>query len=326
MRERLCFPADVNRSGRGTVNGMVPDLRFVLGAILAIAVLAVAGLGLATSVQLMQEAQLNPVEDARSLAFAGHPEWNQFYDPAGARRFEGLADDTEGPLAKGQPEAPTEAAPTAPSKIVETGSQERTASVPGHRPEPDIAPVVAPVMTEDQVADKAPVAEPARTDSPPAAQSEVKTPDLLAEPAGGPPPDASSTPGSGAPAEQVASAPAALPGPPLRDPPEETQEETRLETPRPAQEPSSAQPRAAAEPPELSPPTPRARPKARFHRRVARARPRSVTPPSPQPVQNSGWPPAAAPSSSWPGYDNQFTGAAAKKTGTPAKTLAARPQ
>jgi hypothetical protein len=322
--------SDVNRrSGRGTVNGMVPDLRFVLGAVLALAVLAVAGLGLATSVQLMQEAQLNPVEDARSLAFAGHPEWNQFYDPAGARRFAGLADNTDGPVAQERPEAAAEAAPIAPPEIVETDPPERTASIPGHGPEADLAPVVAPVATEDQVPEKAPMAEPARTDSPPAAPSEVKPPALVAEPAGGPTPGASVAPDSGAPpAEQVASAPAAAPGPPLpRDPPEEPQAETRLETPTPAQKPASALPQATAEsPPELSPPTPRARPKVRFHRKVARARPRGVIPPTPQPLQNSGWPPAAAPSSSWPGYDNQFTGATAKKTATPARTLAAHPQ
>src|SRR3984893_2467901 len=84
---------------RGTVNGMLPDFRFVLGAILAISMLAVAGLGLVTSVRLLHEAQMNPREDQRSLAFAGHAEWNQFYDPDGARRFEGLAGKTEGPLA-----------------------------------------------------------------------------------------------------------------------------------------------------------------------------------------------------------------------------------
>src|SRR6202163_1583644 len=82
---------------RGTVNGMLPDLRFVLGAILAIALLGVTGLGLVTSVRLAQEARISPIEDARSLAFAGHGQWNQFYDPDGARRFEGLAGPTQGP-------------------------------------------------------------------------------------------------------------------------------------------------------------------------------------------------------------------------------------
>ena len=87
---------------------MLPDFRFVLGAILAISMLAVAGLGLVTSVRLLHEAQMNPREDQRSLAFAGHAEWNQFYDPDAARRFEGLGKMTETPLAETRIETPAE--------------------------------------------------------------------------------------------------------------------------------------------------------------------------------------------------------------------------
>ena len=43
--------------------------------------LAVAGLGVVTSVALMREAHIAPVEDSRSLAYAGPVTWNEFYDP-----------------------------------------------------------------------------------------------------------------------------------------------------------------------------------------------------------------------------------------------------
>jgi hypothetical protein len=102
---------------RGMVNGMFPDFRFVLGASLAIAVLAVGALGLVTSIQLAREARMAPLEDARSLAFAGHAEWNQFYDPDSARRFEGLAGKTEAPLAEARHETPAETSVAAPPVI-----------------------------------------------------------------------------------------------------------------------------------------------------------------------------------------------------------------
>ena len=79
---------------------MLPDFRFVLGAILALTMLAVGGLGLVTSVRLVREAHMAPLYESRSLAFAGHAEWNQFYDPESARRLEGLTGNTEAPIAE----------------------------------------------------------------------------------------------------------------------------------------------------------------------------------------------------------------------------------
>jgi hypothetical protein len=287
---------------RGTVNGMLPDFRFVLGAILAIAVLAVAGLGLMTSVQLVHEARMNPIENARSLAFAGHPEWNQFYEPEGARRFQGLAGKTEGPVAEAGLEnaaetagiAPPVVAPPmiAPPTIELLGTEERMASLPAHRLDPIIAPAIAPVMADDTPDTPA-------TDPPPAAET----------------PAAPDTTSVAPPAARVADAPATWPGP---DHLEETQTPTREPTPAPAQ------PQAAKDPPQNAAlPTPRARPQAPFRRAVARAHIR-VAPVRQQPPQNSGFPGTYTP---WPGYETQFTGATAKKnTGKPTGTLASRPQ
>jgi hypothetical protein len=289
------------------VNGMLPDFRFVLGAILAISMLAVAGLGLVTSVRLLHEAQMSPREDQRTLAFAGHAEWNQFYDPDGARRFEGLAGKTEGPLAQARLETPAEPSAIAPPVIAPVSPEERTASIPPSRVDSDIAP--------NPAEDRTPEADPPHADPAQSAEIAAATIAAPAEPAVGPPaPEVPGTNGSGAPpAERVASAPTVSPGP-------DFSQETRT----PAQE--SAQPRAAGDlSPRLAPPLPLARPKVRFRKKVARVHIRSVRVVSQQPGQNSGFPPTSAP---WPGYDDKFTGATTtqKSTGKLTGTLSNRPQ
>ena len=152
---------------RGTVNRMLPDFRFVLGAILAITLLAVAGLGLVASVRLVQEARINPIEDARSLAFAGHAQWNQFYDPEGARRFEDLAG--KAPATEARLETPAETAQMAPpvaappAAVPHEAPQEETASLPAHQPDPVIGAVDAPSIADDKPpASDPPPADPAQ--------------------------------------------------------------------------------------------------------------------------------------------------------------------
>jgi hypothetical protein len=284
---------------------MLPDFRFVLGAILAISMLAVAGLGLVTSVRLMHEAQMNPREDQRSLAFAGHAEWNQFYDPDGARRFEGLAAKTEDPLAQARLETPAEPPVIAPQVIAPVNLEEQTASIPRGRVDPDIAPVPA--------GDRA--ADPPHADPPQSAETAAVTIAAPAEPEmGAPAPDVPGRNGSGAPAaERVASAPTTSPGPDLS-------QEIRT----PAQEP--AQPRVSGDPtPKLAPPIPPARPKVHFRKRAARVHLRRVGVASQQPRQSPGFPSTNAP---WPGYDDKFTGATTtkKSTGQLTGTLSNRPQ
>jgi hypothetical protein len=286
---------------RGTVNGMLPDFRFVLGATLAIALLAVAGLGLVTSVQLVREARLVPIEDARTLAFAGHTEWNQFYDPDGARRFEGLAGKTEGPVAPARLEAPAETSAIAPiiaPMIAPLDRAERTTDIP--------PPGLDPDLTHEDITHERTL----ELDPPPVAETPagVTIAAAPAETAAVPAPDApvatvSPTP----PAERVASAPTTSPGPDL-----ETQAPT--------------QPQAGADPlPVSAPPTPRARPKAHFRKRIARVHFRRVAPTSQQTWPNVGIPTTDAP---WPGYDNQLTGATTpkKSTGKLTGTLSNRPQ
>jgi hypothetical protein len=277
---------------------MLPDFRFVLGAILAIALLAVAGLGLVTSVQLVHEARLVPLEDSRTLAFAGHAEWNQFYDPDGARRFEGLAGKTEGPAQLETPAETPVIAPTIALLIAPSDPEARTAGIPPSGLEADLA-------HEDITQDKTPQTAPPPMAETPAAVTVAAAP---AEAAGAPAPDAPGTTASGTPpAERLASAPATSSGPDL---------ETLAPT----------QPQAAGDPlPDLAPPTPRARPKIHLRRRIARAHFRRVVPTTQQTWPNSGFPTTEAP---WPGYDTQFTGTTTpkKSTGKLTGTLSNRPQ
>jgi hypothetical protein len=292
---------------------MLPDFRFALGALLAIALIAVAGLGLVTSVRLAREARIGPLDDSRSLAYAGHAEWNQFYDPDGARRFEGLAGKTEAPVAETPRATPVEALAveppaTAPAEPAPAAPEERTASIDRH--EPETAPVIGPI-----IADKAPETVPPASAPPPETAPAVIAA-LPAEPASAPAPvapvsNASAPPDTSAPdasapdvpdappAERIASAPATLPEPAHA-------EETRA--------PAAASIQPQTDP---APPTPRARPKFHIHKKVVRAHFHHA-PVRHQIAQNPGIPASNAP---WPGYDNQFTGTAARKNG-----LASRPQ
>jgi hypothetical protein len=266
----------------GTVNGMLPDFRFVLGAILALTMLAVGGLGLVTSVRLVREAHMAPLDESRSLAFAGHAEWNQFYDPDAARRYEALAGKTEAPVAEARLEPPAETpapAPpeTAPPAIAQPAPEEQTAALPAHQPEPAVATEVAPVGADDKAPEKTPDADP------------VPSPAQTTAPNG----------------ERVAS----LPASPGLDLPEETRTPPQEAAPAQPQaaEPQATPPQAAeGQPQDSTPPTPRARPKLHIHRRLARARIRTIPAVTQQPPETSGFP---AP---WPGYDNQFTGTTTK--------------
>src|SRR5262249_25543589 len=73
-----------------TVNRMLANLRFVLGATLAAALLAVTTLGLVATARMTHQTKVGPLESSRSVAFDDRTDWNQFNDPDGARRFEEL--------------------------------------------------------------------------------------------------------------------------------------------------------------------------------------------------------------------------------------------
>jgi hypothetical protein len=279
---------------------MLPDFRFVLGAILAIALLAVAGLGLVSSVQLVREAHMGPLGDARSLAFVGHAERNQFYDPDSARRFAGLPGTAETPVAPARLETPAEIATVAPPAATE----ERTAGIAPNRADADIAD------------DKTAVTSPPRPAETPEA---VTIPAPSAEAAAALAPDVpATTPLDPPSAERFASAPATSSAADLRV-------EPQAPTATPTEPAAPMQPQASRDPKQGSlPPLPTARPKVRFRKKIARAHFRPVDVASQQASPNMGFLSMSTP---WPGSNNPITDAATtKKVAGKLGTLANRPQ
>jgi hypothetical protein len=156
---------------------MLPDLRFVMGASLAIAMLAVAGLGLAISTQLLHEARVNPVVETQSLAYAGQAQDNPFYDPGSALRFTrglGKPDEAAVPLRVPLPPEPNPDASAKP---------EEPAANPADRIEANLAvdkdpapPAVEPAVAERPApseATKPPEGSAAAAPSPPAEPERV---------------------------------------------------------------------------------------------------------------------------------------------------------
>ena len=143
-------PSARRRRMRDAVNGMLPDLRFVLGASLAVAMLALAGLGLAISSQLLHEARVSPVESTQSLAYAGQAEGNPFYDPRSLLRFtKGKADDPAVPLRVTKPPDPIPAPPATPEEPTTTLPDRIEANLAGDKPtDPPPAPAIEPAAAE----------------------------------------------------------------------------------------------------------------------------------------------------------------------------------
>src|SRR5258706_6493825 len=91
---------------------MLPDFRFVLGAMLAAALLAVTALGFVTALRLPhQTARMGPIDGSRSLAYDDRADWSQLYDSQGLRRLDGLAP----PGPRTEAERRIDVAPEAPS-------------------------------------------------------------------------------------------------------------------------------------------------------------------------------------------------------------------
>jgi hypothetical protein len=70
---------------------MLPNLRFVIGAMVTAVLLGVTGLGLFATAWTARPGKVGPLEASRNVPFDDRADWNQFNDPDGARRFEELA-------------------------------------------------------------------------------------------------------------------------------------------------------------------------------------------------------------------------------------------
>ena len=109
--------------------GMLPNLRFVIGAILATAFLGAASVGLFATVRSPHQAKVGPLEASRTEAFGDRADWNQFADPDAARRFGSLTRMAEAIEIMPQP-APAEPTPAAPPAAAPAGDDHQSESVP----------------------------------------------------------------------------------------------------------------------------------------------------------------------------------------------------
>ena len=70
---------------------MLPDLRFVFGALITLALMGMVAVGLFVSARLTLQSKVGPLEASRTSVFTDSIEWNQFYDAGSVRRFVGLS-------------------------------------------------------------------------------------------------------------------------------------------------------------------------------------------------------------------------------------------
>jgi hypothetical protein len=165
---------------------MLPDLRFVFGALMVIAVTGMIGVGLFVSAKLFHQAKTGPVESRRSLALTGGSEWNQFYDAGSVRRYVGLARQGEAREVNDLPPDQNlqESAPAmalAPAELPDQQSGPEAIPMPVRAPVAESAAgaVVTPVERMSAVA------EPSRPDqareAPVAERTAVADADAIAE-------------------------------------------------------------------------------------------------------------------------------------------------
>ena len=138
---------------------MLPDLRFVFGALMIIAITGMIGVGLFVSARLFNQAKMGPIESGRNLAFTDSAEWNQFYEPGSVRRFVGLARQGEAreigdlpPEHRSHPAAPAAlAVDLAPVEVAEQDDGVETAPL-SVRPSVVADPAAADVAPPQQKA------------------------------------------------------------------------------------------------------------------------------------------------------------------------------
>ena len=196
---------------------MIPDLRFVVGAVIATAMLGVTLFGLAAAMHISHQSKISPLEASRLLAYT--PEGRHRISAMPAPRFDSPfanipADPNPVPLQQPAAPQPQTAATAQPTVDVQP-----TADV---RPTPDVQPAAnpAPANDADTVDERAVVEPPLPLDNDPpaaAAGAPVETTPAAAapvpaapppEPAAAAAPPVETTPAAAAPvAEQPAAAP-----------------------------------------------------------------------------------------------------------------------
>jgi hypothetical protein len=149
---------------------MLPDFRFVFGALITLALMGMVAVGLFVSARLSLQAKMGPLEASRTSVFTDSVEWNQFYDAGSVRRFVGLARQGEArETADTPPEHRTEALsvgpPAIPAAPADPPAPERLAA-------PD--PATAPPAVADAMDDAPMPADGATTIAAPALPEQIR--------------------------------------------------------------------------------------------------------------------------------------------------------
>jgi hypothetical protein len=134
---------------------MLPDLRFVIGAILATVVLGMTALGLATSVRLTRQATVSPLESNRSLAFADRADWQHLPSSEAARQVPEAVPQT------------FQVAPQIDDIVKPVATSERPDTSPSAAEDP-VPPPVANAGDEPPVMSEPPLNNPAPSETDPA--------------------------------------------------------------------------------------------------------------------------------------------------------------
>src|SRR6516162_6705408 len=141
---------------------MLSSLRFIIGAILAGATLYVSALGLLATARLKHMAKAGPIEVSRHLLFDDRADWNQFYDPDSARRFEKLARRPEAsePAETSALAAPGAPGQAAPEESIEPAAAKSSEQSPADQSAPTSPPVAATVEGKSPDHDESSTADP----------------------------------------------------------------------------------------------------------------------------------------------------------------------
>jgi hypothetical protein len=155
---------------------MIPDLRFIIGAVTAAALMGVTLFGFVATVHIAQQSKVGPLEASRLLAYTSD-DWNRIEALQAARRF-GAASPRAEPSDSALLEPPAAPSPEPAAPPLQTAALTHTADT---RPD-DIAltvRVAAPSDNTDSVDERAVVDPPlpADTDAP-AATPEVPLRDI----------------------------------------------------------------------------------------------------------------------------------------------------
>lgn len=178
-------------AGRAGVTRMLPDLRFLIGAVLATALLGVTLFGLAAAMHISQQSKISPIEASRMLAYTPGGQ-HRIFDVPARRTDSPFLNIPAGPnpvplqqpAAPSMPPAQTAAAALPAPKAVPTATaQPAPAAELNAKPTPaaQAANLPTPADNHDTVDERAVVDPPLQLDGEPPVETTPAAPAPIAE-------------------------------------------------------------------------------------------------------------------------------------------------